>query len=315
MTMRRPTFIRIQALLLAACGWPAAGCSGTNDDRPPASDAEYTRDSGTPRECESAEAPETTFLLRGVLEDAEYWACAWPESGSEEARFVAPEEEQAAVSGAPALVPLEWSGASDLVGRNIYFTYTGIRGYFVVPPRDWDNPLPAELFVSPEASGGNRTLRFAIGDGQSSPPEPNLGPTFDVSFYAIPVGSGDVQINLHWDTTADLDLHVFEPSDEEIFYAHRTSLTGGQLDLDSYSSCSTSDNGRGNENIYWPDDDAPAGEYRVVVAMWSDCGTFAAGTDTTYRVTVVLNRTDVTTYTGQFDESSESSVEVTRFTY
>jgi len=313
--MRRPTFTWIQASLLAACGWHAAGCSGADDDRPPANDDEYTRSSGTPRECETAEPPESTFLLRGFLEDAEYWDCSWPESGSEEAEFVAPEEEQAAVSGAPALVPLEWIGASDLEGRNVYFTYTGIRGYFLVPPRDWENPLPAELYISPDASGGSLALQFAIGDGQSSPPEPNIGPTFGVSFYVIPVGSGDIQINLHWDTTADLDLHVVEPSGEEVYFGNTQSVSGGQLDLDSYSACTTFDDGHGNENVFWPDDHAPAGEYRVEVKLFADCGTFAAGNDTNYRVTVFLDRTDVTTYTGQFNASSETTVEVTRFTY
>ena len=203
-TMRWPISNRIQATLLVFLSLPAASCSGGDEDRPPPNDDVYGPTSGTPRECESADPPESTFLLRGFLDGAEYWDCIWPESGTEEAELLSPPEggsaaaadEVAAVSGAPALVSLGWSGAPDRDDRSVYFTYTATRGFFVVPPQAWENPLPVELFVSSDAPGGNLELRFAIDDGQSSPTEPNLGPTATVPFYVIPVGSGDIQINL-----------------------------------------------------------------------------------------------------------------------
>jgi uncharacterized protein YfaP (DUF2135 family) len=42
-----------------------------------------------------------------------------------------------------------------------------------------------------------------------------------------PVGTGDVQVTVTWDADSDLDLHVVEPSGEEIFYGHPVSATGG----------------------------------------------------------------------------------------
>ena len=45
--------------------------------------------------------------------------------------------------------------------------------------------------------------------------------------------SGDVQVSVSWDAPSDVDLHVVEPSGEDIYYGHPASATGGQLDVDS----------------------------------------------------------------------------------
>jgi hypothetical protein len=74
--------------------------------------------------------------------------------------------------------------------------------------------------------------------------------------------SGDVRVSLVWNNHNDLDLHVIAPSGEEIYYAHKRSICGGELDVDM--------NVRGEsdkpvENVYWPPNGAPAGKYRVYV--------------------------------------------------
>ena len=90
------------------------------------------------------------------------------------------------------------------------------------------------------------------------------------SVSVIAVGTGDVQMNVTWDSRADLDLHVVDPSGAEIYWANRTSPTGGQLDLDSNAACAT--DGPRAENIFWASGlIAPRGDYSVRVDNWSNC--------------------------------------------
>lgn len=80
-------------------------------------------------------------------------------------------------------------------------------------------------------------------------------------------GYGDIQITLTWNNEADLDLHVVDPNGEEIYWSHKTSLSGGYLDYDKID-------GYGPENVYWEDGAAPAGVYKVYVHHydWDDAG-------------------------------------------
>lgn len=97
----------------------------------------------------------------------------------------------------------------------------------------------------------------------------------------ISVGTGDVQVNVTWDSKADVDLHVVDPSGAEVYWAGKTSVSGGQLDLDSNAGCST--DGPRAENIFWASGlIAPRGEYLVRLDYWSAC----SETRTNYVVTV-----------------------------
>ena len=78
---------------------------------------------------------------------------------------------------------------------------------------------------------------------------------------ALNYGYGDVQITLVWDNDADLDLHVYDPSDEEIWWKNTYSYTGGILDVDDI-------NGYGPENVYWPKGEAPSGSYKVYLRYY-----------------------------------------------
>ena len=116
----------------------------------------------------------------------------------------------------------------------------------------------------------------------------------------VPVGTGDVQVSLSWMTEADVDLHVVDPANEEIYYGHRASASGGALDLDSNAGCG-SDNVR-NENITWPVGGAPAGSYRVLVDYWSSCG----ASSTPFVVTVRVRDSEPLTFTGTLTGTGDS---------
>jgi len=113
------------------------------------------------------------------------------------------------------------------------------------------------------------------------------------SVSVISVGTGDVQINLTWDSKADMDLHVVDPSGAEIYWAARTSPTGGQLDLDSNAACAT--DGPRAENIFWASGlVAPHGDFVVRVDHWANC----TAVQTNYVVTVNVRGKAPQVFTG-----------------
>jgi hypothetical protein len=92
--------------------------------------------------------------------------------------------------------------------------------------------------------------------------------TFD---YYGPGSTGDVAFRLRWDGPQDLDIYVTEPGGETIYFAHTTSATGGQLDVDSNAGCSGPDPNP-TENVFWPVGQAPRGTYEFWAQLWSACG-------------------------------------------
>ena len=66
----------------------------------------------------------------------------------------------------------------------------------------------------------------------------------DLIEAALRYGSGDVQVTMTWNNTADIDLYVTDPMGETIYYANPFSSSGGQLDIDDVD-------GHGPENIFY----------------------------------------------------------------
>ena len=252
---------------------------------------------------------------KGFLQDATYWACPAPKAIDSRASFAQAEGIAQLVTGGSTKLALAWQGVDELKGRNLLMGVEGERGYYWVPAPSNDLPLEVELFILPDAPGGDKTLFFAIDDGTGTPEKPRPGPYLTTKLKIIKVGSGDIQINLNWDQPNDLDLHVVPPGMDEIFYSHRQDTAGGKLDLDSNAGCSL-DNVN-NENIFWPTGKAPNGTYIVRVDYWSKC---AVATTTHYRVTMVrFDRVD--TFDGTFEPAQADAggagdgVEITRFVW
>lgn len=76
--------------------------------------------------------------------------------------------------------------------------------------------------------------------------------------------TGEVQVSLAWDDFNDLDLHIFCPSGERIYFNNKTSECGGELDVDM-NVRPTSKNAV--ENVVWIED-APIGKYKVGVHFY-----------------------------------------------
>ena len=76
--------------------------------------------------------------------------------------------------------------------------------------------------------------------------------------------SGVVQISLAWDDYNDLDMHVFCPSGERIYFNNRKSACGGELDVDMNVRPKSK---KPIENVVWTDE-APDGEYKIGVHFY-----------------------------------------------
>ena len=76
--------------------------------------------------------------------------------------------------------------------------------------------------------------------------------------------SGNVQISLAWDDYNDLDLHLFCPSGERIYFNNKKSECGGHLDVDmNVRPVSNTP----VENVVWAGN-APLGTYKVGVHFY-----------------------------------------------
>lgn len=131
-------------------------------------------------------------------------------------------------------------------------------------------------------------------------------PATALTANAVAVGSGEFQATLTWnrgigngvDGAVDIDLHVIEPSGNEIYYAAPTSPTGGELDVDNVTAF-------GPENIFYDGVVPPEGLYQV------DVHYFSGAPETAWTVTVrACNMSR--TYNGVFTESGQRAT-VVRF--
>ena len=109
----------------------------------------------------------------------------------------------------------------------------------------------------------------------------------------IPVASGDVEVTVSWDSDADLDLHVADPTGAEVFYGSTVVESGGVLDLEAGYPCGE-DIVR-NEHIAWALGSPPPGIYEVRVSHYLSCG----APETNYVVSI-YNHGRRTTFSGTF---------------
>lgn len=105
---------------------------------------------------------------------------------------------------------------------------------------------------------------------------------------------GAVQITVGWDSGADIDLYVTDPSGATLFYneKHKRSRIGGHLDHDARGDCRKEQQNPRIENAYWPRPAKP-GAYKVELQYFSPC---AKGTTTTATLSVAIDEEVVGSY-------------------
>ena len=177
------------------------------------------------------------------------------------------------ITGGSALLPL----ASGALFREVAVYVQGIDGYYVARlPYDLTS-VKAVITVGGRAPELDFNVVFAVANANGA-----WGPPDATSVSGVEVAGGDVQVSVTWNNDADVDLHVVDPSGEELYYGHRSSASGGELDIDANAACSTTP--LWQENVGWASQTAPSGLYTVRVDYWSSCG----NAQTDYIVTVYL---------------------------
>lgn len=278
---------------VALLAWGTLGCG---DDRPPAADptTPFVR-------------PRIERIVTGVSVEA---ADAYLEEG---ARL--PDE------GAPALsaqgLPTGITGGSNAYALSadvpfdvVLVGVSGVEGRWRTDLPEASDGVEVVVSFAQDAREGDVEVTFQVLDADDRASNFAVVPV-----RLLRVGTGELQISLSWDTATDVDLHVVEPSGEEIFYGLTESTSGGLLDLDSNAGCALDD--VNNENVTWPST-PPAGEYVVRVDYWSACD---EASTTSYVVTVRRGTSTPATFRGSFEAADETmgglgdGVEVTRFAY
>jgi hypothetical protein len=205
------------------------------------------------------------------------------------------------VQGVPTAInggSLRASVTSPTPFSRVIVSLTYFDGYYQL-----DLPAPVtsvDIVLNMSPNAPQAAMGFVYGAGAQGGP---MGPSLTQNINLLRVGSGDVQVSVAWDAPTDVDLHVTDPSGEEIFFAHKTSASGGTLDLDSNPACSI-DN-INNENVVWPTGSAPSGTYSVDLVYWSAC----SQPQSNYTVTVVVAGQQPQVFSGTL-VTSNSSVKI-----
>lgn len=192
------------------------------------------------------------------------------------------------------------SGGSNLI--SLYsesdFSYIlvgieGVTGYYKIPINNLDeisgNSYLFYLLISQNLQLGNFTILVSLIDSD------NLVSVYsEINVSEIEAGTGLLQVSCSWDQLNDVDLHLIEPSDEEIYYGNSYSSNGGDLDVDSNASCDI--DGINNENItYSGDAIVEGGQYTVKVDFYDNCNLSSV---TNYIVTAYYDGSLISTSSG-----------------
>jgi hypothetical protein len=166
---------------------------------------------------------------------------------------------------AGSAVTLTWTPAANAAGYEVEATVQATGQVFALPVGNQTS------LTVPGVPGGNFIVRVrarnAFGVGTFS--------NAVVVVVGIVLGQGDMQATLTWNSAADVDLHVIEPSGTHVYYVSRNGLTA-RLDVDDID-------GFGPENIFVTTGTAVPGIYQVYIVHYT------GNTPTTATVAITLN--------------------------
>ncbi len=210
-------------------------------------------------------------------------------------------------AGSTALLgqPYRFSIVGSGTFSTVYLWVTGATGY-------WQLDLPAsaqqvDLVLTLAASLPSNAfgLESAVGTGSS------VGAASSTEVTATDLSNADIAVTLKWTGASDVDLHVIDAKQQEVYWNNTTTPEGGRLDLDSNAGCQIDNINQ--ETISWPQGTAPSGSYTIVVHYYADCGQATAPWTLTLNEKGKSPQTFTGTFSGTSSDTQSSSV--TTFTY
>lgn len=120
--------------------------------------------------------------------------------------------------------------------------------------------------------------------------------------------NGYLRCSLAWYNGDDLDIHIIQPRDNEIYYSHKTGASGGVLDVDMNAGGIHSR--KPVENVIWEDEPRMEGMYTVYVHNFCKRDYHDVG----FTVEIECNG-EVREYTYTTDLRGRDKVTVARFEY
>lgn len=160
--------------------------------------------------------------------------------------------------------------------KKFFVGIKGVDGFFEYVPTSTRATTEYNTYVIPvmmsQSYSGNTTIVLSgqLENGDITAPVEN-------EVFYIETMPGAIEIKLAFSNSKDVDLHLYTPSGEHIYYGNRggsyqtedgTEISYG-LDIDSNAGCSLDNINK--ENIYIPSELVENGTYTVVVDMFSNC--------------------------------------------
>lgn len=196
------------------------------------------------------------------------------------------------------------SGNADFT--TIYVSVAGATGYWQIDLGTATTGADLVLTLAKDPPSSTFTLQTALGSGGSA------GTAVTATISPADLANTDVAVVLTWTGPSDVDLHVIDPKQQEIYWDSDPDGTpeGGKLNLDSNPACQI-DNAN-QEIISWPKGMAPTGTYNVLVDYYDSCGQASAP----WTIKVLRKGQQVTSKTGTLTGTSTAQpLSVTSFTF
>lgn len=201
--------------------------------------------------------------------------------------------------------PFRFGVAGSAEFSTVYISVEGVDGYWQIDLGSAARFVELVLTLAANPPSADFSLHTAVGSSGSA------GDPTTTALSAVDLADADIAVTLKWTGASDVDLHVVDPNDQEIFWQNRTTPEGGRLNLDSNPACAIDNVNQ--ETISWPKGRAPHGSYSVSLDYFADCGQQSAPFTVTVNVNGQFRSSSTGAFTGPSDNSQTAPISTFTF--